>query len=137
MSLLFSLRVAGQLVVAVVDVGFLPPFDEWQSGLLPYPLLVASQIAILIAMAVIINNFIRGHGFFVTLGARTSQSLRMLATVYFVSMIVRYIAMMALYPELLWFTGTIPIWFHFVLAGFLYTLGHYQIGRDEIKVGAI
>jgi cytochrome oxidase assembly protein ShyY1 len=34
-----------------------------------------------------------------------------------------------MHPELRYFTGTIPIWFHFVLAAFLYTLGRWQVRR--------
>jgi hypothetical protein len=37
---------------------------------------------------------------------------------------------MVLHPELRWFTGTIPIWFHLVLAAFVFTLGHYQAWRS-------
>ena len=45
-------------------------------------------------------------------------------------MAARYIVTMALNPELRWFTGTTPIWFHFVLAAFLFTLGQSLAGRD-------
>ena len=41
--------------------------------------------------------------------------------------VVRYAVTMVRDPELRWFTGTIPIWFHLVLAAFLYTLGHYHV----------
>jgi hypothetical protein len=45
--------------------------------------------------------------------------------------VVRYVLTMALHPELRWFTGTIPIWFHFVLAAFIFTLGRYPL-RDNL-----
>jgi hypothetical protein len=42
-------------------------------------------------------------------------------------MVGRYIVTMTLHPEYRWLGHTIPIWFHFVLAAFVYTCGHYQI----------
>ena len=44
----FILRVIGQLMVVLNLGGWLPPIEEWQSGLLPYPYLFVSQIAIII-----------------------------------------------------------------------------------------
>jgi hypothetical protein len=41
---------------------------------------------------------------------------------------------MLMKPELRWFTGTVPIWFHFVLAAFIYTLGRYSV-RDRSAGG--
>ena len=41
--LLFFFRVAAQLIQAYSPVTSLPPFETWQSGALPYPLLVSSQ----------------------------------------------------------------------------------------------
>ena len=40
----FCLPIAGQAVVTLVDVPFLPPGEEWDSGLLPYPLLLAATV---------------------------------------------------------------------------------------------
>ena len=55
-----------------------------------------------------------------------------LSYVYALAMAVRYVVTMTLHPELRWFTGTIPIWFHFVLAAFIYTLGRYQTRRAAL-----
>ncbi len=55
----------------------------------------------------------------------------MLAGIYALSMVVRYGLTMALHPELRWFTGTIPIWFHLVLATFIFTLGHYALRHNS------
>ena len=44
----------------------------------------------------------------------------------------RYVIAMILYPELRWFTDTIPIWFHMVLAAFLYTFSHYHLRQGLI-----
>jgi len=44
---LFVFRVIAQLIQAVYPISYLPPFDAWQSGALPYPLLVAFQFVII------------------------------------------------------------------------------------------
>jgi hypothetical protein len=62
---LFALRVLGQLLVLLGVAPFLPPMDDWQSGLLPYPLLLASQVLILALCATICMQFSRGRGYFV------------------------------------------------------------------------
>ena len=48
---LFALRVAAQLVQYASPTRFLPPFDAWQGSGLAYPVLLASQLPILVAMA--------------------------------------------------------------------------------------
>jgi hypothetical protein len=128
-TLLFVLRVSGQVLVGVREVSFLPPFEQWYSGLLPYPLLLLVQIALIILMLKIVRDFASGNGYFVDLKPRTGTILKLLACIYFLSMFVRYVVTMVLHPELRWFTGTIPIWFHIVLAAFIFTLGHYQVRR--------
>jgi hypothetical protein len=132
-TLLFVLRVLGQAVIAVRDVGFLPPFAEWYSGLLPYPLLLPAQIAIIVLMLKIVRDFARREGYFLELRPGTGHGLQGLGCLYFAGMLVRYVATMALHPELRWFTGTIPIWFHMVLAAFIFTLGHYQVWRSASR----
>jgi hypothetical protein len=48
---LFVLRVAGQALVALFDVRFLPPMEAWYSGVMPYPYLLPAQIVIIVLMA--------------------------------------------------------------------------------------
>jgi len=129
-TLLFALRVAGQVMVGIGEVSLLPPFGQWYSGLLPYPLLLPAQIALIILMLKIVRDFACGDGIFVDLKPRTGIILQILGVIYFLSMVGRYVVTIVLHPELRWFTGTIPIWFHFVLAAFVFTLGHYQVRRD-------
>ena len=42
-TVLLTGRVAGQIVVVLRAPRWLPPMEQWQSGLLPYPVLLASQ----------------------------------------------------------------------------------------------
>ena len=78
----------------------------------------------------IVADFARRNGYFVHLNPRTGIILQVLAGIYALSMVVRYVLTMALHPELRWFTGTIPIWFHFVLAAFIFTLGRYPLRHN-------
>jgi hypothetical protein len=127
LTFLFALRVTGQALVAVHDVAWLPPFDRWHSGLVPYPILLGIQIVLIALMLAIVRDFARGFGFFVSLSPGTGKILIALSILYALAMVLRYIVTMTMHPELRWFTGTIPIWFHFVLAAFIYLLGRFSV----------
>lgn len=124
--ILFVFRVVGQLIVANFDVSFLPPMQQWQSGLLPYPLLVFFQVLIIGLYARICYDFWTGTGFFVNPNSKLAKSLTIFGGLYFAAMILRYIIRMTLLPEARWFDGTLPIFFHLVLASFILTVAHYQ-----------
>jgi hypothetical protein len=127
LAFLFFLRVLGQALVAFAGVTVLPPMSEWYSGLLPYPLLLPAQIAILTVQAWIALEFARGQGVLVTPRPRVGRILIVLSVVYFAAMVLRYAITMAWYPERRWLgTGTIPIVFHWVLAAYLFTLGRHH-----------
>ena len=132
LAFLFLLRVIGQALVAFLHVPFLPPMPEWYSGLVPYPILLPIQLAIIALLIKICLDFSRARGFFVSLRPITGQRLRWLSYVCATSMVVRYVVTMALFPERRWFSGTIPIVFHFVLAAYIYTVGHYQTRQTEM-----
>lgn len=124
---LFTLRVAGQALVAFFNVQFLPPMEQWYSGLLPYPILLPIQLLIIAVMLNIVLDFARGTGWFSVPRRPLGPALKWISYLYAGSMILRYILTMAWHPERRWFGGTIPIWFHILLAGFLYTLSHYHL----------
>ncbi len=130
-TFLFILRVLGQALVGIQEVGFLPSFEQWYSGVVPYWLLLPLQIALIALMLRIVRDFARGDGYFIDLKPRTGVALKVLSCIYFLSMVVRYIVTMAWHPELRWFTGTIPIWFHMDLAAFIFMLGDYQTWRPS------
>lgn len=123
----------GQLLTAVIDVSLLPPFERWYSGLIPYSLLLPLQVGLLALMVMIVRNFIRGRGFFISLTFRTGLIIKRLSYLYALVVVARYVVTMTLHPELRWFTGTTPIWFHFVLASFLFTLGHFHANRPDTR----
>ena len=128
---LFLARVAGQALVAVLDVSGLPPMDAWYSGLLAYPLLLPVQLAILVVQGKISLDLVRGHGVFLRPGRRAGRALRVLGLLYLAAMLLRYVLTMAWYPERRWLgTGTIPTAFHVVLAVYVLTLGRFYLRRE-------
>ncbi len=129
LAFFFFLRVVGQALVAFRDVTFLPPMPEWYSGLLPYPVLLPIQVAILAVQAVISRDLWTGHGLFAVRRPPAGRLLRGLSVVYFAAMALRYVITMALRPERRWLGGVIPIVFHWVLAGYLFVLGRYHLRR--------
>jgi FAD/FMN-containing dehydrogenase len=127
---LFCGRVAGQMVVAAWDVDFLPPFEEWNSGLIPYPLLLAAQFLIILLMAVICMQFTRGRGWFVDGNRRLGKGLAWFGAIYLAVMVGRYIVRMALYPEERWVGGSIPIFFHWLLATYVLLIAWHNLRQE-------
>ena len=123
---MFALRVAAQLVQYASPTRFLPPFEAWQGSGLAYPVLLASQLTILVAMAF-------GTGA-VRRRARVRKSvgrwLIVLGAVYFSSMSIRLVLGLTVLADLAWFAKPLPALFHLVLAGYVLTLGHYHFWHD-------
>lgn len=116
---LFCLRVLGQILVAFFGVGWLPPMKEWYSGLLPYPLLLPAQILIIALYGKVCLDFSRGRGPSLELRPAFGGWVWWFGWIYLGGMLQRYVLRMALVPEARWFGGTIPIFFHWVLATFI------------------
>lgn len=131
---LFCLRVIGQLVVANVPVPFLPPMEQWHSNLLPYPVLVLGQFAIIGLYLKVCMDVLRDGGFFAKPHPKLERLLTRFGIVYVLFMIGRYVVRMSMFPDERWFGGTIPIVFHFVLASFILLFADYQ--RKKCKDNA-
>jgi hypothetical protein len=125
LTVLFFARVAGEAAVAFLGVPWLPPMGAWDSGLVPYPLLLAAQILILATQATIDWQVGRGAGRLASGGPRAGRRLRVFACVYAAAMLVRW---------LLTHTHGIPIVFHWVLAAYLFTLGSHYV-RSDVSAG--
>ena len=125
LTFLFVLRVLGQMLVAFFDIAFLPAMEHWYSGLLPYPALLPIQFLMIAIMALLITDVLYGTGFFSNAKRETGLFLKWFSYLYCLSMVGRYVFTMARYPELRWFGHTIPIWFHMVLAAFIYVYRLY------------
>jgi hypothetical protein len=126
---LFVLRVTGQALVAFFRVEFLPPMQQWYSGLLPYQYLLPSQIVIIAVMAKACVDFTRATGFFVTPRRFFAVQWLYFGYFYLAVMVARYPIQMHLHPESRWFGGTIPIFFHWVLATFVILVGLHHRRR--------
>ncbi len=124
----FCCRVFGQALVAFLHVTWLPPMEEWYSGLMAYPLLLPSQLLIIAVYTKVCWDFTRGNGFFVQARPLFGRGVLWFGYVYLAAMILRYIIRMSLYPDARWFGGTIPIFFHWVLASFIIAFGLYHRG---------
>ena len=132
---LFAGRVAGQLAVALDAAPFLPPMEQWQSGLLPYPLLLAAQFVLIAGLGSICLQFSRGRGYFVRRHAWLATPLWIAGWIYAGAMVVRYAVWMTIKPEQRWTGDLIPIVFHIVLASFLLVVaGHHRGGLDGVAV---
>ena len=128
---LFFLRVLGQALVAFLGVAWLPTMDQWSSGLIPYSILLAIQIVMLVFMVKIAADVCCETGFFAKRRSSWSRFLIGFSAIYAGAMTLRYVFTMIFRPEMRWLGGAIPIFFHFVLAGFVFTLGRYHAAVDR------
>lgn len=119
---LFLCRVVGQVLVETMAPAWLPDARHWESGLLPYPLLLLAQLVILLAMTAHTRAAWRTSGRWYVTERNTIESLRLLAGFYAAAMVLRYVLTMVFAPELRWFGHSIPIFFHLVLAAYVFAL---------------
>jgi len=124
-SFLFLIRVIGQLVVVLRAPAWLPPMHQWH--LMPYRLLLPSQMGILALMALIELSLIRGWRPLGEANPGFGRFLVGFSFVYAGAMAIRYVVRMYRRPGERWFGGTIPIVFHLVLAAFVFTWGKYNV----------
>lgn len=130
LTLLFLLRVLGQALVVFFSVDWLPATEHWFSGLIPYPILLSVQLIMLVGMVKIAADVWRGRGLFAHPRPSWSRLLVIFSAIYAGSMVLRYVLTMIYRPEMRWLGGTIPIFFHFVLAGYLYAWGNFHSRRE-------
>ena len=106
---LFCCRVLGQVLVEFFGVRFLPPSEEWFSGLIPYPRLLATQIAIILLFVKICSDLTTRQGWFHQPRNWFGKILLVFGSLYLLIMVVRYGVRMSLYPGERWTGGSIPI----------------------------
>lgn len=120
---LFLARVFGQILAATVAPSWLPPMARWYSGLMPYRYLLPAQIVFLVVMTALTVSVARESAP-LGVGAPAAGPLIVWASsIYALGMVVRAVRYGLAPPER---RGVlIPIVFHFVLAGFLFTYGRF------------
>lgn len=124
-SVLFLLRVAGQLLVVLRAPAWLPPMRQWH--LMSYRYLLPSQIGLLALMALIDVGLFRSSSPLADAEPAFGRFLIGFSYVYAGAMALRYAVRMSRRPGERWFGGAIPIVFHFVLAAFVFTWGTYHV----------
>ncbi len=120
---LFAFRVIAQLVQYMSPVNFLPPYEIWHSGALPYGWLVVTQGVILVLCLRIAWNVNNGA---IMPSAHKGKILLWLGIVYLVIMCVRLIFGVIILPDHYWFGAILPTIFHLLLASFLMVYGRYH-----------
>ena len=123
---LFVLRVLAQLIQAVQPVSFLPPFQAWHGAVLPYPALVASQLFIMLILAIVL---FRVQSDAIIPSRWKYRVCFALGGIYFVFMAFRLVSGLTFLADDPWFSKQLPAFFHVVLASFILTLGHYIYRR--------
>lgn len=137
LSLLLALflgRVLAQLAVAAGVEGWLPPFEAFMSGLLPYGLLLPAQLLIVIVYARTCMDFWVG-GEWARPRRRWGVALAWFGFIYLALMLFRFWVWATRHPGTLWMGGPIPTVFHWVLAGFILVVAR-QLLEEVEPVGA-
>ncbi len=136
--LLFCLRVIAQLLQSWSPVAFLPPFAAWESGAMPYPLLVISQVVIIAVCARVIWRLHRGVA---VPSVKTGKALLVFGGIYGGLMCARLIIGLTVATDHFWLSARLPTAFHFVLAGFVLVYGWFHckasVAADPQRVGKI
>ncbi len=123
LTLLFCFRVCAQLIQKFYPLDILPAFDQWQSGVMPYPVLVAFQIAILVFLLIHILKLSQGN---IAQNYRRGRFCLIAGSIYFLLMLFRLVMGLGFAPEHHWFGAIIPTIFHLVLASILLTMWKYH-----------
>lgn len=131
-TFLFLLRVVGQLEVLLVAPSWLPPMNDWYSGLIPYPMLVPVQIAILMLMSALVMREMQAGRRALSEFGDGMPWVRRFAFAYFVVMWMRLMLQLLRGADDVIAAGGIPVAFHWVLALFLLVLGR----RPSVSMGA-
>jgi hypothetical protein len=119
----FCFRVLAQLLQWQVGLSFLPPFDAWQSGTLPYWALLTSQLLIVVFLTWIAWAFSVGT---VTPSSRSALLWLVPGSLYLAVMVTRLALGLTLLEGHPWFDRPLPSTFHIVLATFMIVAGLYH-----------
>lgn len=125
---LFCFRVVAQLLQRYLELSFLPPFDAWQSGAVPYGVLLASQILILYFCIWILWRILSNR---ILPSRRQGWIFFVIGLIYFMTMIARLAIGLTGLSEHHWFHSYLPTLFHFVLSGYLIGVGCFHLQATE------
>lgn len=121
---LFFFRVLAQLLQLYTYVPFLPPFDAWQSGAVPYSGLLVSQILIIAFYAWILWRLASGR---LRPSHRAGWAFFIFGLVYFLAMVARLFIGLTGLSNHYWFHSYLPTLFHFVISSYLLVVGFFHL----------
>ncbi len=131
LALLFVGRVVAQLIQFLHPVEVLPRFEEWQSGALPYEVLVVVQMGIVAGQLRVVGAVSRGQRL---LGQEWRRIISAFAVIYLAVMVFRLIAGLTFASGGGWLDARLPTVFHLVLAAYLLLWMHHESGgREAVK----
>jgi hypothetical protein len=119
LTTLFTVRVLGQAVQRWWPQSILPPFNSFQGGGLPYPLLLTAQIVIL---GLMIRGALRVSSRTLSPSPAQLKALTWFGFVYMGGSMLRIVIGIFVPAAPAWFTTWIPAVFHLVLAAFVMAL---------------
>jgi hypothetical protein len=128
---LFIVRVIAQPIALLTSAPFLPPFESWHSGVLPYPALVGAQLLIIAWLARTAWHFSRGD---VTPHYRLGVRVLVFGGLYFATMLARLVLGLTVLSTNRWFSSILPTIFHLVLASYLLVYGHFHFLHGAIAL---
>jgi len=123
LTALFAFRVVAQLVQVWHPISFLPPFDVWHSGALPYRWLVGTQVVI---MAICLRIVWKLFNNTIIPSLRKGHLLLVFGFIYFLGMCIRLFLGTTVASEHNWFGAILPTVFHLVLGAFVILYGRFH-----------
>jgi sterol desaturase/sphingolipid hydroxylase (fatty acid hydroxylase superfamily) len=123
---LFVFRVCAQLLQLYAPVDWLPPFQAWHSGTLPYGVLVAAQIAIIVVAIWMIKLMTEGR---LRRQGRAGGVVSWIGLIYLVGSAIRFVAGFTIARETPFLNDHLPGFFHIVLALMVVVAGRYLKGE--------
>ena len=126
LAALFILRVYAQLAQVSFQVDWMPEFDAWNSGMLPYPILFVFQLCIIGCMIRLMRAVRKG-----TIRPRRwkYRACFIFGGPYFFFTLFRWTTALAVLAEDPFLSTALPAFFQIVLASFILLLGLYSYLR--------
>lgn len=124
----FAFRVFAQLATSQFSIPYLPDFEAWHSGSMPYGLLVFFQFVIL---AIMIRTTYRAWKNSLMGTEKLGHFLWGFGIVYVVLMLARLVLGQTLLEDVRFFANTITTSFHFVLASFVLASAHILKNKNR------
>lgn len=128
---LFALRVVAQPVAALTRWGWLPGFEAWQSGALPYGWLLGLQLVLLVWMGRTASRIRSGSD---RPSPRFGSLLAGVAFVYGGVMASRLVLGLTWFRGHWWMDQPLPTLFHLVITTFLVVAAHYHLREQPTSL---